>query len=94
MANISRYLSAIKSGRWGKNIRMPIHDALKAIADETPAVDDTGPWYIIDSDGEFIVTDIPDDYVIAEGIDYYYVVAYEGEYIVSDIEDDYCQAKE
>jgi hypothetical protein len=94
MANITKELNEIKYGRYGVDIRFPIHDALKAIADETPAADPLGPWYIIDSEGEFIVTNQDEDYVIAAGYSYYYVTTYEGDFIVSNIENDYCQAKE
>ena len=34
MADISKELLAISSGRFGVDIRMEIHDALKKIADE------------------------------------------------------------
>lgn len=96
MANITKELNAIQIGRWGYDIRMPIHDALKAIADETPAVDPEhmGPWYMISSEGEFAVTNIDEDYIVATGANYYYITDYEGNYLTSNVEDDYCLAKE
>ena len=94
MADITKELNAIQIGCWGYDIRKPIHDALKAIADETPAIDPNGPWYLIDSEGEYIVTNMDEDYVVAMGYNYFFIVDHEGEFIVTDAGDDYLQAKE
>lgn len=94
MADISKELYQIKTKQFGEEIRFPIHDALKAIADETPAVDPRGPWYIITSAGEFVITNLDEDFVIAYGYDMYDVTTSSGERIVSTTQDDYMQAKE
>lgn len=94
MANITRELEDIRINSYGRDIRFPIHDALKKLADETPAPDPNGPWYIITSEGEFVTTNIDEDYVVAYGQDMYYLVTDLNEYIVSNIENDFCQARE
>lgn len=94
MANITQELQDIRVGRYGVDIRMPIHDALKKLADETPAPDPNGPWYIITSEGDFVTTSTDEDYVIAYGQDMYYLVTNLNEYIVSSTEEDFCQARE
>jgi hypothetical protein len=94
MANITRELQDIRVGRYGVDIRFPIHDALEKLANETPAIDPDGPWYIITSEGDFVTTNTDEDYVIAYGRDMYYLVTNLNEYIVSSTEEDYCQARE
>lgn len=91
MADISRELNDIEYGRWGWEIRMPIHDALKKIADETPDVDpqNLGPCYMVSCDGEFATTNIEDDFIVAPGRDWAYIVDSFESLMTSSVEDDY-----
>ena len=95
MANIDKELRVIKTGRYGIDIRMDIHDALMKIAAETPSIDPSSLpnfVYIIDDEGSYITTD-DGKYVVAKNTAWSYVVSIDGYYIVSS-EGDYIIAKE
>lgn len=95
MANITRELNAIQFGRWGYDIRMPIHDALMKLAEETPSLDPSQIpeyVYVVDRDGRFMVSS-DDFYAVVKNESPVFIIDISNTYMVSS-EGSYAIAKE
>jgi len=95
MADIDRELHEIRYGRFGYDIRMPIHDALMKLALETPTPDPSqipNYTYIIANNGSYLIAS-EGDYIVAKNNDLSFVVASDGSYMIAS-EGDYITVKE
>lgn len=83
MANIDKELLEIRIGRWGEEIRMPIHDALKKIADETPKPKEfPDKCFMVSQEVDFIV-DHEGWYLVSNEPNWFNVIDYEADIMVS-----------